>query len=195
VLADDGSAAHVEGRREPTIDAKRLRAGSRADDIDDGVYRSDFVEMHVINGDGMNGGFGLAKQLKCADGALFDSSGEWAERMISRIVDRGDERRGCGHCVHEEQTRNALDENVPVSMFLMRVSRFNCLLVRSENVDLGGSKPAAADLAHLQARTDIERGCCFLKTSKRNARINEAPSSMSPLMPEKHSRYPIRIAL
>jgi len=61
----------------------------------------------------------------------------------------------------------------PVSMFLMRVSRFNCLLVRSENVDLGGSKPAAADLAHLQARTDIERGCCFLKTSKRNARINE----------------------
>jgi hypothetical protein len=71
VLADDRSAAHVQGRSKPTIHTERLCARGGADDIDDGVYRADFVEMHAFNGDGMNGGFRLAQQLEGAGGAGF----------------------------------------------------------------------------------------------------------------------------
>jgi hypothetical protein len=46
-------------------------------------------------------------------------------------------------------------------------------LVRSEDIDLDGGQSASANLAHLKAGIDIERGSCLLKTVEGNARINK----------------------
>ena len=56
-------------------------------------------------------------------------------------------------------------------------------------------QPAAAHLAHLQPRAHIQGRRRLCKHENGTPASTNAPSSMSPLMPEKHSRYPIRIAL
>ena len=66
MLALDGAAADVEGRGEPAIDAENLCSGGGADDVDDGVDRADLVEVDFFDGDGMDGGFGFAQELKGA---------------------------------------------------------------------------------------------------------------------------------
>ena len=89
MLADDCSAAHVEGRGKPAIDAESLAAGGGADDIDDGVDRADFVEVDFLDGNGMNGGFGFAEKLKGADGAgSSPARTSGAERMMARMDER-----------------------------------------------------------------------------------------------------------
>ena len=40
-----------------------------ADDVDDGVDGADFVEVHLLDGHGVDVGFGLAEKLKGAGGA------------------------------------------------------------------------------------------------------------------------------
>ena len=60
---------------------------------------------------------------------------------------------------------------------------------------LGARQPAATYLAHLEPRAHVERRGRLFKEGKGHAASTSAPSSMSPLMPEKHSRYPIRIEM
>ena len=66
----------LSGDAEPAIDVERLASSRGADDVDDGVDGTDFVKMHALNGDGMDGGFGFAEQLKGADGAVFGGVGD-----------------------------------------------------------------------------------------------------------------------
>jgi hypothetical protein len=71
VLAEDGAAADVEGRGEPAVDGEGLGSGGGADDVDDGVDGTDLVEVDLFDGDGVDGGFGLAEELEGAAGAGF----------------------------------------------------------------------------------------------------------------------------
>ena len=64
MLADDGSAADIERRREPAINAEPLRANGGADDVDDGIYGADFMKMHALDGDSMDRCLDLSQQLK-----------------------------------------------------------------------------------------------------------------------------------
>jgi hypothetical protein len=43
-------------------------SGSGTDDVDDGVYSADFVEVYLLDWDGMNGGFGLTQKAKGSRG-------------------------------------------------------------------------------------------------------------------------------
>ena len=60
----DGTAADVEIRSQPAINAEMRAPHGRADDIDDGVDGADFVEVNLLDGHGVNLGFGFTEQLK-----------------------------------------------------------------------------------------------------------------------------------
>jgi hypothetical protein len=75
MLANDGAAANVERRSHPAIDAERFAAGRGANNIDDGIDGPDLVKVHALNGNGMDGGFGFAKQLKGAGRPGLDGIG------------------------------------------------------------------------------------------------------------------------
>jgi len=75
-----------------TTHAEQLSADGGADDIDDGVDRADFVEVNFLNGDGMDGGFGFAEELKGADGAVFGGIGE--RGGADDLKDRGEGTMG-----------------------------------------------------------------------------------------------------
>ena len=61
MLADNSSAADVERRRKPAVYAERLRTRGGANYIDDGVHCANFMEMHLLDGNGMYSGFGLTQ--------------------------------------------------------------------------------------------------------------------------------------
>ena len=66
MLTDDRAAAHVERRCKPAVDTERLAPGGGANDVDDCVDRSHFVEVNGFDGNGMDSSFGLAEKLKGA---------------------------------------------------------------------------------------------------------------------------------
>ena len=154
MLADDRSAAHVQGRRKPTIHTERLSARGSADDIDDSVYRANFMKMDLFNGDGMNSGFGLAQQLEGADGAGFH-----------RFRERGRANDG-------ENCRQVTMRRVH-RMSFMRVLRPARRLVRRNHVHFGCGQAAPAHLAHLKACAHTERDRRFFKTGEGNACIHQ----------------------
>ena len=63
-----------------------------------------------------------------------------------------------------------------------------------DHIDFGPGDAAPTYLARLKTRADIQRGGVSPRVSKGTPASTSAPSSMSPLMPEKQSRYPMRIA-
>ena len=71
MLAFYRTAAHVERRGKPAANAEGFAARSGAHDVDDRVYRAHFVEVNLLDRDGVNRGFGLAQQLKGAAGSEF----------------------------------------------------------------------------------------------------------------------------
>lgn len=73
MLANDGSASHVEGRCKPAVGAEQLSANGGADDIDNGVDRADLVKVNLPNGNGVYRRFGFAQKLKGVDGAGLHS--------------------------------------------------------------------------------------------------------------------------
>src|SRR6202021_1627747 len=72
MLAFDCPAADVERRRKPAIDAKGFTPCCGADNVDNGVHRTHFMEMDLLNRNGMDGGFRFTEKLKGAYGAGFD---------------------------------------------------------------------------------------------------------------------------
>ena len=56
----------------PGSDFQVMNARAGGDDIDDGVYCADLVEVDVLYGDVMDFGFGLAEEFEGADGGLLD---------------------------------------------------------------------------------------------------------------------------
>ena len=167
VLANHGSAAHVERRRNPSIHAQCLGARRGADDIDDGVHRAHFVEMHFFNGNGMDGGFSLAQQLEGAHRALLYRSREG--RGLNDFENRG-----------QRTVRRVLSVRVrlmlmmPVlRMFRVRVFWLSGQGVGCNHVHFNCSQPATAHLAHLQPRTNVQRSGCLRQTGEGDARIHQ----------------------
>ena len=72
MLTLDCPAAHVERRGKPSIDAKGFTPCCGADNVDNGVHRTHFMKMDLLNRNGMDGGFRFTKKLKGAHGAGFD---------------------------------------------------------------------------------------------------------------------------
>ena len=64
VRAGDCSAANIQRRTDELIDAERLGADRRADDIHDRVGRADFVEVNVLDVDVVDLGFRRAQREK-----------------------------------------------------------------------------------------------------------------------------------
>ncbi len=95
VRATHGAASNVELRRHPAIDAKRRGACGCANDVHDGVDRADLVKVDLLNGNGMNAGFGFAEQLKGARSAVLhhlgkrsgtDDAKNGRERTMMRVL-------------------------------------------------------------------------------------------------------------
>ena len=47
----DHAAADVDRGGVPCVDVEVVDAGGGADDVDDGIYSADFVEVNVVDGD------------------------------------------------------------------------------------------------------------------------------------------------
>jgi len=62
----DESTTDVYRRGVPGIDAKRAKAGCRANDVSNGIDGADFVEVHCIHGDVMNFCFDVREQFEGA---------------------------------------------------------------------------------------------------------------------------------
>ena len=106
------SAAHIQRRSQPAVHAQRRASRRRAHDIHDRVHRAHFVEVHLLDGNGMNRGFRLAQQLKgAADARCFTASDSGAASIIPRIADS--ERCGAwlcscdGSCVFDARVMRA----------------------------------------------------------------------------------------
>ena len=76
MLAFDRPAAHIQGRRKPTIYAQRLNACCGANNIDDGIHTPHLVEVYLFNGDGVDGRLCFAQKLEGTNGTLFHSLGK-----------------------------------------------------------------------------------------------------------------------
>ena len=71
-----GAAADVERRGEPAVHFEVLAADCGADDVDDGVDGSDFVEVNAFDGHRMDAGFGFAEKLEGSRRTSFYRIGE-----------------------------------------------------------------------------------------------------------------------
>ena len=60
------------------------------------------------------------------------------------------------------------------SVMVVGVGRIGWGMVGGDDVDFGGGEAAAADLAHVKMRADIEGGGGFFKDDKGNARVDES---------------------
>lgn len=67
VCALNGAAADFEGGADDAVDLEEVPADGGSDDVDDGVYGSDFVEMDVFGGDAVDGAFCLCECSEAVD--------------------------------------------------------------------------------------------------------------------------------
>jgi hypothetical protein len=158
----DGAAADVEGRSEPAVYPEVFASDGGADDVDDGVDGADFVEVHILDGHGVDAGFGFAEKLEGVGCAGLYGSGEG--RGSDDAEDRG-ERAVRLVCVIM-RVLVGMDGAVGVSMFvgMCVLGRVLMLVVVDvgvvvvvgmlgftfhDDVDLGSGEAAAHDLAHL----------------------------------------------
>src|SRR6201996_3879099 len=58
------SAAHIDGRTKPGIQVERIDRRCTASDIDDGVHRADFMEVHLVFRYAVNTALRLGQQSK-----------------------------------------------------------------------------------------------------------------------------------
>ena len=68
-------------------DAEVVEAGTGADDVDDGVHRTDLVEVDFVAGGAVDFGLGIGEAGEDGDGVVFDGRGK---------VGGGDERADVG---------------------------------------------------------------------------------------------------
>ena len=160
------------------------------------------MKVNLLNRHRMDCGFGFAKQLKREACALLYC---FSER--SRTND-AENRRECAMlsmrmslmCMLGVRVflvgmgvRLVLVIFVRVACIMLRVHRVCGSHLRRQHIHFGRRQAATAHFAHLQPRTHISAAVVSSGAEKGTPASTSAPSSMSPLMPEKHSRYPIRI--
>ena len=86
-------------------------------------------------------------------------TGMFTRSMVSRPF-RRKPRKGWG--TGRMRVRSLLVRLMRMSVLLVGMSRFGCLLVWSDDIHFGSREAAAAHLAHLQPRAHIQRGGGFL---------------------------------
>jgi hypothetical protein len=145
------------------------------------------MEMHFFDGNGMDGGFGFAEELKRSDGAGFHRLREWGS------ADDGENgremaMRGVGRC----RLRLVRVSFVPMRVFAMGV-RLVCVLGLSvgvgglmrglaggEDIHFGCGDASAHDFAHFKARADIQCRCGLFQMGKGNAGVNQCAQKHVP---------------
>ena len=65
----------MQRRGNDALNAQLVDGNGRADNIDNRIYAADLVKMHLLDGDTMHAGFGLAQTRKDFVGPLFDLRG------------------------------------------------------------------------------------------------------------------------
>src|SRR5467141_3060833 len=69
------SLPHGDRKMMHRLDAESLESFDATHDIQDGVHRSDFMQVHVLRSDTVDSPLSLAHQPERADGALFHPVG------------------------------------------------------------------------------------------------------------------------
>ena len=69
--APNGSTADVQGRRDNVGDSEPFKSVHGPDDIDDGIERADFVEVHSLDRRPVDRRFGLGETFEQRDCALL----------------------------------------------------------------------------------------------------------------------------
>ena len=80
-------------------------------------------------------------------------------------------------------------------LFLPELLSRQVLLSTHKHINFTGRNAGAIDARELQPRADVQLGDCLLNNSNGTPASTRAPRNMSPLMPEKQSRYAIRIEI
>lgn len=151
-----------------------MNAGGRGDDVDDGVYRTDFVEVDLVDRNVVNLRFGVAEQIEGAERGELD--GLCQRGGLDEGAD-GAERAA----VYVGMLLFVL-MRVPVIMFvIVRMvvlvlglcrSCFGQLAIR-EDMELGAGDAAAVHDFNLKAGVEAERSRGIVQDVCGNARINQ----------------------
>ena len=64
------AAANIERRASELLNTERIEANARADDIDDGVDRTNFMKMNFFDRNIVYGGFGFTEFAKNGGGSF-----------------------------------------------------------------------------------------------------------------------------
>jgi hypothetical protein len=169
VRAKHGAAADIERRSHPAIDAQRGGTCGCANDVHDGIDRANLVKVDLLNGNGMNAGFGFAQQLKGPCGAVLyhvaqrrrpDDAKNVRERTMMGVL-----VTGRGRVI----VRVSVGVSVRMGMFVFvvgmfvvsmnlvrRVPRFGGRTLAGENLDLSRSQTTAHYLAGFESGAYVE---------------------------------------
>ena len=203
--ARDRSAANVQRGRHEQVDAQGFGADRSADDIDDGIRGSDFVEVNWLNVDVVYLGFRRAERQK-----------DFVRRRPRRLGDRSlcdnlaESRSGCVRAGDHGRHRSLVHRDVPngpcwsACAMLFRaqvpVSRNRVLLLPEllarqiffavyDNVKLAGGDTSRGRTRESSSVAPMFRpATVFSNRSSGTPASSRAPRNMSPLIPEKQSR-------
>ena len=87
--ATNGSASHVERRRDDAIDSQHFEREHATDHVDDGVHGAHFVQVHLFEAVSMNRSFGCAEPM---------------EQMLRAVLAGRAQRRSVDESIDLEQT-------------------------------------------------------------------------------------------
>jgi hypothetical protein len=165
VSADDGAAANVERRAEPLIDLEMMDAGGGGDDVNDGIDRADFVEVNLVDGDVVDLRFGVAEELKGADGEELDG-------LCERCGLNESANRGEGTAMHMGMVMLVI---VGVAVIVFMTGRCGGFgeLVTVEDVDLGAGDAAAVHGFNAEGGVEAEGGGSVMQHLRGHARVNQ----------------------
>jgi hypothetical protein len=100
VGAADGASSDVEGGAIPGVGGEELNGYGRADDVHDGVFRANLVEMNGLRGLIVNGALGLGQKLKRVEGeGLGDGADGRAGDDLSDLGESAMDVGGSGRVV------------------------------------------------------------------------------------------------
>ena len=88
MLALDRAGADDDVRTRGRRDAEMVQPGAGAHDVDDGVVGADFVEVYLLDGSVVNGGFGFGQALEDLLGLIAHQ-----RREVGGVDDLGDMRQ------------------------------------------------------------------------------------------------------
>jgi hypothetical protein len=155
-------------------------AGGGGDDVDDGVYRADLMEVNFFDGDVVDLGFACAEEFEGVDGGLSDGGEE-----------------GCGgYQIADDGEGAAVGVFMGVLVFVrMVVGVAGFVLVLGFGVVLVGvgllvvqEIPLRSTFSILRLALRLRAKVAWWRIAGSRPESMRAPRNMSPLMPAKQSR-------